>query len=205
MQASLGILGLGRRSTQFYIDELDENGHPFFQTDFESINAQLPDNHLIIKELLTPVFEQIKASEVTHLLVPNITLHKVLDEMDFPFSLIHPIELMKKALQNAEKPVMIIGTRHTSKDSFVGKAVYDSGTILTPTPPTIIQQADELRLAVYNGSETEVQIGDFNATIAELAAKATPVIACTELSVVSRIEGPIDLGRLQIESALTLI
>lgn len=217
MSATLGILGLGERSTLFYRDKLaamlSQNPLPaelpnviLVQLDFEPINEQLPDNHAVISELLKPALAQLQSAGVTHLLVPNITLHKVLDEIEMNWELFHPIELMKTELAARSGKAMVIGTRHTSQNSFIGKAVLDAQIELQQADTITIEMADRLRIDVYSSNEQTEQIESFNVAIKELAEDSTIIIACAELSIVNT--NPhltLDLANLQIQAAVRFL
>lgn len=217
MTPSLGILGLGKRSTLFYKEELSvrlansvvANGGleiPLIQADFDQINPYLPDNHSVIKENLKSSIDEIVASNIAQVIVPNITLHKVLDEMELPFQLIHPLELMERKLALYKLPVMIIGTRHTSKNSFIGKAASDRGFELILAEDEDVEQVDQLRLNIFNSVETAQEVYDFNALVNRLAYSYTVIIACTELSIANlHSYKTLDLGRFQIEEAARIL
>jgi aspartate racemase len=90
----LGILGLGTSSTLHYVDELNKKflqkfgGYstcPFIMvnTNFNTINPFLPDQEIDLYKNLLPYLYFIEQISIKHLLVPNITIHEVLDKMMF--------------------------------------------------------------------------------------------------------------------------
>ena len=213
MKSSVCILGLGKRATLFYQKELatrllNEGGDPIHlvHADFDQINPYMPDNHLVIKKKLKPSIQEIIEKGFSHVIVPNITMHKILDEMELPFQLIHPIELLQRKLASCKLPIMILGTRHTSKNSFIGKAVTDRGFEVISAEEATIKQVDEFRVRMYDMNETDKEIIEFNTLVRRLSYSFTVVVACTELTIANLHSDKIlDLGQFQIEEAVRLM
>ena len=89
-KTQLAILGLGSRSTLYYLEQLNKvyntkNGGystcPFFllNTDFDTINPLLPNTSVQLDAILQSYLYQIEALDVAELLIPNITLHETID------------------------------------------------------------------------------------------------------------------------------
>jgi len=90
MKITLGILGLGSKSTLYYIDELNRiynefNGgfstFPFkmLNADFDEINQLLPIYSEELDRIVTHYLVELTQMNVKHVLVPNITLHETID------------------------------------------------------------------------------------------------------------------------------
>ena len=213
MKSSACILGLGKRATLFYQKELatrllNGGGDPIHivQAGFDQINSYMPDNHSIIKKILKPAFQEIIEKGFSHVIAPNITIHKILDEIELPFELIHPIELMHRKLASCKLPIIILGTRHTSKNSFIGKVVSDRGFEVVSAEDETIKKVDKLRQNIYNLTESDDQVIDFNTLVHRLSFSFTVVIACTELTIVNlHSDRSLDLGQLQIEEATKIM
>ena len=65
---------------------------------FEKINPYLPKQYPILKTLIEPYLLEAEKRNCTHLLVPNITMHDVLDqlfsELTIKLKLIHPLQCL---------------------------------------------------------------------------------------------------------------
>ncbi|HCY80239.1 MAG TPA: hypothetical protein DHV22_00810, partial [Xanthomarina gelatinilytica] len=93
---------LGHRSTLFYLDALNKAYHeeeqgystcPFilYNTDFNSINPYLPNQFKKLLPTLKNYLRNLEKLPISHLLVPNITLHEVMDKLDTNLKIIHPL------------------------------------------------------------------------------------------------------------------
>lgn len=211
----LVILGLGARSTLFYQKKLHElyfkkfGGYttlPFLlkQLNFNHINPHLPHDTEKVSKVVSQALEAYNSPEF-RLLMPNMTLHKLLDNLNMQLQIIHPFQLLKSELKRKpNRPIVIFGTRHTSNSSYIGSYV-DTHSLVEVVPETITF-LDNLRQKVYAYSETAYNVDHYNALIAKYARDYIVVIACTELSVVNNVshENVIDLVQLQCQESINM-
>lgn len=210
------ILGLGARSTLFYQEKLHQlylevrgiyATFPFIikQLDFNLINPYLPENKVVISPILKRELKQYDVSGV-HLLVPNITIHQILDSIDFQLQIIHPYKLLTKVLVNKKgKNVVFFGTKFTDNRSYLASFIPENSIESVNSEDVLF--LDELRKKVYTYAETNQDIITFNTLISKYSENFVVVIACTELSIInsSSDENIIDLSTLQCDETLQLI
>ena len=208
MKNLLGLLYLGEDSSEFYLRKLTEFGFnevKVVHTNFTAINAQLPDNFKLLKNLLTPYLRQIDQENITRLIVPNITLHETLDVLDhsFKFKLSHPVlEGIRALKKNGVRKVVLFGSLHTMQGGYI-KRQFETDNIKTMTP---IKQdmlyIDEIRKKVYDGSIKDSEIEAYVSLIYKYQQTSPVVIACTELSILQqplKLSNVYDLSILQMQ------
>ncbi|WP_452224386.1 hypothetical protein [Lacinutrix chionoecetis] len=217
MKMQLVILGLGARSTlyyQNYLHKLYLKKHTGFATcpftvkqiDFNLINPFLPNG----AEVITPIIEnelQSFNTNKTHLLVPNITLHSILDAIDFKLNIIHPITLLKNSLKltNSNKAV-VFGTRHTNAVINYDYILSNEHMSLISLEEEDIEFLDELRQKVYSHLETDKDLSRYK-TLFKKYNNCIIIVSCTELSVINNFafHNVLDLAKLQCHEAISLI
>lgn len=216
----LGILGLGNRSTIFYMEQLNKNyqavhgGYstcPFllFNCDFNNINPFLPNSFKDLKSNLLPYFKELNKSPITTLIIPNITLHETLDlmevESNFQYSVIHPIESTLNALKkNKVKEVVLFGSLYSMQSSYITKQIKDNGIKVTLPTENEMSFIDDFRQHIYDNKENPNDLIRYKQLIQSYSMTKGLVIACTELSLVlDKITTNVyDMARIQIEEAL---
>ena len=91
-KTTLGILGLGSRTTAYYITELNrlynlyKGGYsscPFllWNTNFDTINSLLPNPSKELDSATQQCINEIEKLDIDFILVPNITLHETIDRL----------------------------------------------------------------------------------------------------------------------------
>lgn len=216
----LGILGLGSKSTLYYIEKLNQqyntmNGVystcPFvlLNADFNAINPNLPDNYEVLKKTIIPFLHHFEHLKITHLLIPNITLHKTIDlillENQFTFKIIHPLELLIAHLKkNQIKDVTILGSLFTMNGDYVQNSLRQHKTKISVLDATTKNQIDTLRKQIYN--DQEYSDWNFYEIVKKQNHESIPILACTELSILKNQDSKIiDLVQLQIEEAINVL
>ncbi len=213
---NLVILGLGARSSLFYQQKLHEmyfklkgaySTFPFIvkQLDFNLINPYLPDNLAVVSPILERELKEYNVTGV-QLLVPNITIHEMLDTLTFNLQIVHPYKLLDNALGNRQrKKVMLFGTKFTNNNSYIDSYVKNNSIEKLQNEDLLF--LDDLRKKVYAYTETAQDITIFNDLINKYSKNHIVVIACTELSIINRSndENVIDLSILQCHESLKLI
>jgi aspartate racemase len=217
---SLGILGLGSRSTLFYITQLNKNYHavhgadstcPFLllNTDFNTLNPFLPSAFKELKANLIPYFKELKRLPISTLIIPNITLHETVDllevESNFQYALIHPIEsTLNELKKNNIKEVVLFGSLYSMKSSYITQQFKDNSISVTlPTENEMIF-IDTLRHHIYHHTENSNDLIRFRQLIQSYSMRTNLVISCTELSLVlDKITSNVyDMARIQLKKAL---
>ena len=209
MKNQLGLLYLGEDSSEFYLRKLTEFGFIDVQviaTNFPEINALLPTNFKLLKNLLTPYLQQVEREKITRLIVPNITLHETLDELvhSFKFKLSHPVLEGCRALkEKSVQEVFLFGSLHTMQGGYI-KGHFETVDIKTLIP---VQQdmlyIDRIRKKVFDGSIKDSEIEAYESLIYKYQQKSPVVIACTELSILQqsmKLSNVFDLAMLQMQS-----
>lgn len=218
-KVTVGILGLGSRSTTFYLQTLNayyhklNKGYSTFpcvvhNIDFNTINPYLPDNTTKLIDNLKPVMNALERYSIDYLVVPNITLHETLDVMKVPGLLIHPLTLAIEKLRDfGQSTITLIGSHYTMNANYLVKGFEKAGIkVETPTPKDQ-KSIDTLRRKVYDSDETEADVLAFRTLLDVYKAQSTVMMCCTELSIINAEpigEQCIDMAILQIEKAVSL-
>ncbi|WP_226063593.1 aspartate/glutamate racemase family protein [Kaistella polysaccharea] len=190
-----GILGLGKASTLYYLSEVQsrykEQGEeystlPFlmYQIDFQEINSFLPNQFSVLIPKIEHYIAQLSKLGISKLLVPNITLHETLDQIEFTIEICHPIQLTIDYLKKEQiSEVFIFGTAYTMNSSYLKKYFSESNIVLKVPDYEDQQLIDNFRKLVYEEKASPAEILDFQNLIQKYSEKNLVVIACTELSV----------------------
>ncbi|WP_452229919.1 aspartate/glutamate racemase family protein [Lacinutrix sp. MEBiC02404] len=212
----LAILGLGSRSTLFYISELNrlynnEKGDystcPFvlLNTDFNSINALLPNTSKQLDAVVNAYIKQIETFDAPHVLIPNITLHETIDRLDITTNVLHPISLsIKKMKENHWSKVVLFGSYFSMQASYIKDHFLDNGMeVILPTEEDMLF-IDDVRKQVYNETESVALLEKYHSLINGYAAKNPVILSCTELSIVkpNGNKKVLDMAAIQIEEAI---
>ena len=213
---SRGVLGLGAASTSCYLQEIHKRYQKaneefstcpllLYQIDFQEINPFLPSQFLTLIPKVQRYLEEISNFGITKLLVPNITLHETLDQIETPLQICHPVDLTLKYLQdNAIGEVCIFGTLHTMNSHYL-KSKFSAKKISLLKPKESDQNwIDDFRKKVYLDKTTSEEERNFHNLIQKYSKDKPVLIACTELSIFSPKDNfsCIDMMDLQIEEFL---
>lgn len=218
-EAKIGILGLGAQATLHYIKRLNtlyqsrkgtHHTFPFLllNANFDNINPHLPYDMERIDKVFRDYLNELMAMGKRHLLIPNITLHELLDEVGLPVSveLIHPVREAEAALRFLPgRPLMIWGSKYSMQEERLPKHFEELGETVLHADKADQQRIDDLRKKVYKqGVDAETQ-EVFNELVEKYRKEARILLACTELSIFEKPIGApdlIDMAQMQIERAL---
>ncbi len=215
-QVQIGILGLGSRSTCYYITLLNQyyneikGGYstcPFilYNSDFDKINPYLPNQFESLKQELSKSIERIKSLNIGTLLIPNITLHETFDKLNSNIPITHPVKLAIEAIINSgQKNVYLFGSKYTMESEYISVSLKKSGINILNLDNDTVAFIDNFRQSVYKGIESPNDTKKFIVLQKQLSKTAPVVMACTELSVFAE-EETIDMVRLQVKTALAKI
>lgn len=211
-------MGLGSRSTLFYLKQLNElyqikmGGYStcpllMLNTNFNEINPLLPKPSAALSAVLQQYAEVIERLNVEHLLIPNITLHETTDRLVFKANVIHPVYLTASHIAlNGWSEVVLFGSAHTMQADYIG-AFFSARGIKTNIPSLEDRLLiDEVRKQVYSETETEELIEKFHILIKKYCKHRPVVLACTELSIVKPKEDNyhlLDMAQEQITAAIS--
>jgi aspartate racemase len=194
----IGLLGLGKDSTSFYLDRIksewnkkygSENECPIVvhPVDFEKINALLPCQFDQLEPIIEKHLFDLNKLEVDRIIVPNITLHLTIDRLELSSEMkakiVHPFRETIRYLKTQDiKEITLFGTRHTMNSEMVKTYFSTEGFQIRDVSEVDIEQIDQLRLDVFdNGANKNAQFA-----LSELAIKyPNPVLMCTELSLIN--------------------
>lgn len=209
---SLGILGLGSRSTLFYIRELNRLYHekkagystcPFklWNVNFDPINKLLPQSSKKLEVLIINCIVELQQMKIDALLIPNITLHETVDALDLKINIIHPVVLVIAELkkQGIEK-VVLFGSLHSMETDYIkGNFKKEGIEVLLPSKEDRIL-IDTVRKNIYAETETLELLKQYNNTVVKYTEFYPVVLACTELSIAwNDASGNVyDMARIQI-------
>ena len=218
---SLGILGLGSRSTLFYIEKLNagynntcggDSSCPLLilNSNFNAINPHLPDRWDKLEPVLLKYLTTLARLSVSKILIPNITLHECYDRISADagissLDVIHPVFSTIEQLHNDScRKVVLFGSCYTMQSVTLQQTLSQAGIEAVIPEPQDRLTIDDIRRKIYVNSETKSDITEFNTLLSRYGAIAPVIIACTELSLVlNDMDCPIyDMARIQINRAL---
>lgn len=212
---TLGILGLGNRSTLYYIDALNTafnkiqkeySTFPFllYNTDFNLINPYLPDNFEKLLPTLSEYLNQIEKLPISHLLIPNITLHEALDKLKTTLPILHPLALSATSLKdNNKSKVVVFGSKYTMTSTYISNYFSSEGIQVISPSQQDIDFIDGLRKKIYSNCEKPSDIEIYNKLISKYSKNSCVLIACTELSILNNSSEITDMAKLQIDEAIS--
>ena len=215
-ETKIGILGLGSRSTLFYLNELNKQyqaihkGYstcPFvlYNTNFNLLNPFLPDNFERLEPQLAAHLKALTALQINYLLIPNITLHQTFDRLKPNITIAHPIHLTaKKLVENKQNKAVVFGSAYTMQATYLKDGLAPHGIELIQATSAEAEFINTFRTKVYATTETVKDVAQFNRLKQKYAADTPVLIACTELSIYStEAEANIyDMALIQIEETV---
>lgn len=216
---NIGILGLGNRSTLFYINELNKRYNtlykgfstcPFilYNIDFEKVNPYLPNQFNKLNPLLSLYINNIKQLGVNFLLVPNITLHESIDKIYIDLDIAHPVQLtIDKLIESEQTEAVVFGSLYSMQSDYLKKTFLQRGILLIEPVVEHKKFIDYIRKQIYFEQESKKDMEEYKRLL-NLYSKDHPlIIACTELSIyASESQNNIfDMASIQIEKTLTLL
>lgn len=222
MTKKIGILGLGSRTTQFYIQQLNQKFNekyvgystcPFIllNANFNEINPYLPNDYNVLENVLENYLNKLIAKEVNAILIPNITLHETFDRIKSRFNesveFIHPVQSTIQQLKlNGKSEAMIVGSGYTMNSTVMESVFSASGIKLFKPEKEERLFMDNFRKLIYDEKETQKDIELFHDIIRKYSEKNSIVVACTELSIPLYMEDNVyDMARIQINEAFDLL
>ncbi|APY12325.1 hypothetical protein BWZ22_14320 [Seonamhaeicola sp. S2-3] len=216
--SKLVVLGLGSRSTAFYLQALNQEYNTKFggystcplvlyNTNFHAINTLLPKPSKALETVLQPVFKSIQSFQASHVLIPNITLHETIDGLLIPEQIIHPIHLTINAIKAKQlKKVVVFGSIYTMTSHYIKDAFNAHNIDVILPDASEMHLIDSVRQAVYNHTETKTLMDSYYKLCRTYALKHTIILACTELSILkAKNNAIIDMAQLQIENTIKLL
>ena len=213
---SVGILGLGNRSTLFYIDELNKKFNTLFKgystcpfilynIDFEKINPFLPNQFNKLIPLLSLYMNNIKELGISFLLIPNITLHETIDKIYTGLDIAHPVQLtIDKLIEHKHTEAVIFGSLYTMQSNYFKNAFLQKKVLLIEPKEEHKKFIDYIRKQTYYERETEKELEEYRRLLVLYSKEHPVVIACTELSIFSSSMrlNLFDMASFQIEKVL---
>lgn len=215
---NIGILGLGNRSTLFYIDVLNRRFNalhkgdstcPFilYNIDFEKVNPFLPNQFNKLNPLLSLYINNIKQLGVNFLLVPNITLHESIDKIYIDLDIAHPVQLtIDKLMESEQTEAVIFGSLYSMQSDHLKNTFLQREILLIEPSMKHKKFIDYIRKQIYYEQESKKDLEEYRRLL-NLYSKDHPlIIACTELSIYTsqKQNNIFDMASFQIEKTLDL-
>ena len=218
----IGILEMSEASTQFYIQLLNKhygNKHlndthlfKLIPTNFEAINNLLPNSSEQLDSLLSGYLKKIGSLPIEGILIPNITIHetvdKVWDTLGSKTPIIHPLSVAINRMHKAgQQQAVLFGSKYTMTAHYIKNTFANANLTIVPPSKEEIDFIDWVRKQVYAGDISTEISKKINHLIRSYSEETTVLLACTELSIASKIKNKnvLDLSKLQIEQAISLL
>lgn len=217
---TLALLGLGSRSTSFYIRQLNKlynekkGGYstcPFklLNANFNTINPLLPNTSQQLDTIINNYILEIEKLDTEHLLIPNITLHETIDRLNISTKIIHPVhKTVLKIKQTPYTKIVLFGSLHTMESSYI-RSIFKANNIQIILPLKEDRLfIDQVRKKVYSETETDELIKKYHLIIEKYTTNYPVVLACTELSILKPKEKNallLDMAQIQITEAVKTV
>ncbi|XMO88440.1 aspartate/glutamate racemase family protein [Algibacter sp. AS12] len=215
----LAVLGLGSQTTTFYISELNRlyndkyGGYstcPFimWNANFDAINSLLPNISEKLNTLTQGCINEIEKLDISHILVPNITLHESIGQIEVRKTILHPVYITVAKIKTLKlSKVVLMASEYTMNSAYI-RSVFNANKIEIEIPSEEDRlQIDTFRKQVYAKKETEEGIVNFHKIIEKYTVKNTVLLACTELSVFKPKNNKhlLDMVEIQIMEAINVL
>lgn len=215
----LAVLGLGSRSTLYYLSELnrlynkeksDYSTCPFIllNADFYTINSLLPYTSNELDKAVELYTNEIENFNAEHLLIPNITLHETVDRLKINKNVLHPMSLsINKIKENEWDKVILFGSYFSMNASYIKDQFRSNGIQISLPTEEDMRFIDNVRIQIYNDAETPELIQKYHLLINTYSKNYPVIIACTELSILKpkRNKNVLDMADIQIKQAIKYI
>ena len=215
----LAVLGLGSQTTTFYISELNRlynekhGGYstcPFimWNANFDAINSLLPNSSEKLNALTQDCISEIEKFNIEHVLVPNITLHESIDQIEVHKNILHPVYLTVAKIKSLQlSKIVLMASEYTMNSAYI-RSVFNANGIEIEIPSEEDRlQIDIFRKQVYDKHETEVGVAIFHEIIEKYTVKSSVLLACTELSIFKPKNNThlLDMVEIQIREAINTL
>lgn len=216
-ETHINILGLGSRSTLFYLESLNNLYHNYLgdyntfpctvhNKNFNAINPFLPNHFEKLVPNLQTYLDDIEASSNGYLIIPNITLHEAYDRCQSILKILHPLQLTAGHIKTKSiKKVTLLGSNYTMESEYISSFIKRLHVDIVIPNKQDREVIDTLRKAVYRKPPTDEHLDIYNNLIADYTKDSHVLIACTELSILNnnfQNNRTIDMAELQIQSAV---
>ncbi|WP_191858959.1 aspartate/glutamate racemase family protein [Hanstruepera ponticola] len=216
-KAHINILGLGSRSTLFYLESLNNLYHTYLgdyhtfpctvhNKDFNTINPFLPNQFERLVPNLQNYLNDIESTSNGYLIIPNITLHEAYDRCQSKLKILHPLQLAADHISNKSiKKITLLGSKYTMESDYISAFIKRLHIDIVIPKEQDKEVIDTLRKAVYRNPLTDEHLDIYNNLIADYTKDSHALIACSELSILNNIfqnNKTIDMAELQIQAAV---
>jgi len=217
MQQKIGVLGLGKYSTDFYIDQLHKKYHnlkggfstfPYllYQVDFNLLNPYLPNQFDKLIPTLQEIVLEIEKLPIQKWIIPNITLHETFDQLETKIDIIHPAAIITKyCTSRSTKSLVNFGTKYTMESGYLKSALAKNNIEIHQPEKKDLFWIDKLRTKIYQLKNTSEDLVNFKKLVEKYSINTHVLIACTELSIISEeinSNKVVDIAGLQIDEAI---
>jgi aspartate racemase len=209
MSSGVGMLYLGKDSSEFYERKILDKGikeMKIIQTDFKTINSFLPDQFDRLKEVIRPYLKQAESKNIEQLIIPNITLHETIDQIqdEFSFAVIHPVRAAIEFLKNKNiKKAVLFGTTYTMNKGYIVNMAKESGVVVNL--PTEKHQLiiESFRKKVFYKTDSVLDRENYLNLLRSYSKISNVLLACTELSLIhetEQTENVLDMASIQLKT-----
>ncbi|MCW2118080.1 aspartate/glutamate racemase family protein [Flavobacterium sp. 7A] len=216
-KVTVGLLGLGSRSTLYYIKELNRwynqkkgrySTFPFvmLNADFDAINPLLPNTSEALDAVVQTYIDELEKLAIITILIPNITLHETIDRLRIQKKILHPLTLAVGKIKEQEwSTIVLFGSLHSMESNYIRSYFNAKGIEVQLPSPEDRLFIDKVRKQTYAETETPDLIASYHSILKKYTENFPVLLACTELSILKPTDNNriIDMAQLQIEQAVS--
>ncbi len=219
-QHALGLLGLGSRSTLFYLHQLNgyyqqqHGGYStcplvLLNTNFDQINPFLPNQFEQLEPVLQRHLKTLASLNIAKVIIPNITLHECYERLAEKNSAlwvdcVNPVtETIKQLKADKRTTIVLFGSAYSMQSELLHQKFKDAGIDIILPEKEDRESIDTIRQLIYNSEEQDRDLQFFQLLIEKYDVQSPIVIACTELSIpIIDSSNVYDMAKIQIQQAL---
>jgi len=216
-EKKIGMLALSKGSNLYYLKRLQVLYKRKYQTeqdcvievidtDFETINNNLPDQFDNLSPILSKYFEEANQRGISQLLLPNFTLHQAVDHLDIKspiqIEVAHALNLCLQYIDTHDiQKASIFGSAYTMESPYIMNPLLERGIEILPKSESENKSIDQFRKTVYAQKERPDLIDQYQTLVKTYARISVVLIACSELSMYCpyELDNVVDIADLQID------
>lgn len=198
---------MGAYSSKYYLSFLDNYTDKIevINVDFDTLNQYLPDKFELIANELAQYLNYLLLKSFDYVLIPNITIHEVLDKYfsSLAINLVHPLkESVNRCKIMKVKCAVLFATKYSMEHNYISDFFRKNGIQIIIPNLDEREVIDQTRRSIFEGDLTKEDINKFKTVLSSYNKDYPVIFGCTELSVLQKTRkysNIIDMSEFQIE------